>query len=118
MVSDSRGIPRYQGVGERLVAALDEASGGRIEARATVLGHLQRGGPPTALDALTATMFGTHAVDLVARERFNRMVALRGNVVEDVPLDEVVARGSRLVDPGDQLVQVAQDMGVYLGEVK
>lgn len=116
-VADCQGRTRFQGVGELVVSALEATTNGRIEARATVLGHVQRGGPPTALDTLTATMFGTHAVDLVARERFERMVCLRGVDVEDVPIQEVVALGSRLVDPHGQLVRVARGMGVYVGEV-
>jgi ATP-dependent phosphofructokinase / diphosphate-dependent phosphofructokinase len=115
MVMDCFGRARYQGVGERVARALESASQGRIEARATVLGHIQRGGPPTALDTLTATMFGTHAVDLVAEGRFDRMVALRGTAVEDVALQEVVACGSRLVDPDSQLVRMARAMGVHVG---
>ncbi len=115
-VRDSAGRARYQGVGEHVVTALEAASQGRIEARATVLGHLQRGGPPTALDTLTATMFGVHAVDLVAEGRFDRMVSLRGTEVEDVSLPEVVAQGCRLVDPECQLMRVARSMGVYVGE--
>ena len=96
--------------------ALEEASGGRIEARATVLGHLQRGGPPTPRDVILATKFGKRAVDLVAQGGFGRMVALHGAVVEDVPLDDVVAAGSRLVDPTSQTLEVARAMGIYVGE--
>ncbi len=116
-VVDCQGRDRFQGVGELVVSALESQTGGQVEARATVLGHVQRGGPPTALDTLTATMFGMHAVDLVAKQRFDRMVCLHGVDVEDVPLEEVVASGARLVDPHGQLVQVAQGMGIYVGEV-
>jgi ATP-dependent phosphofructokinase / diphosphate-dependent phosphofructokinase len=116
-VTDSLGRSRYQGVGELVARSLETASDCRIEARATVLGHLQRGGPPTALDTLTATMFGTYAVDLVAQGSFDRMVALRGTTVEDVPLGEVVGQGPRPVDPDSQLVRMARAMGVHLGEV-
>lgn len=61
-------------------------------------------------------MFGVHAVDLVAEGCFDRMVTLRGTNVEDVSLVEVVAQGSRLVDPECQLMRVARSMGVYVGE--
>jgi len=58
------------------------------EIRVTVLGHVQRGGSPTPFDRVTATRRGVHAVDLVARGEFNRMVCLRGMHIESVPLEK------------------------------
>jgi len=114
--TDKLGQTRLGGVGNVIADALEEASGGRIEARATVLGHLQRGGPPTPPDVILATKFGKRAVDLVAEGRFGRMVALHGGCVEDVPLDDVVAAGSRAVDPKSQTLEVARGMGIYVGD--
>jgi ATP-dependent phosphofructokinase / diphosphate-dependent phosphofructokinase len=57
----------------------------------TVLGHVQRGGTPTARDRVLATRFGLAAADLVQEGRFGRMVALRGNEIVDIPLAEAVA---------------------------
>ena len=106
-----------RGPGETLAHALTVAGGGRIEVRTTVLGHLQRGGSPTPSDVLLATSFGVRAVDLVARGAFGRMVASRGvDTVVDVPVADVVAAGSRPVDPDGALVQVARSMGVYVGQ--
>ena len=58
------------------------------EIRVTVLGHVRRGGSPTPFDRVTATRRGVHAVDLVARGEFNRMVCLRGMHIESVPLEK------------------------------
>jgi phosphofructokinase-like protein len=69
----------------------------RVETRVTVLGHIQRGGSPTAFDRILATRFGIRAVDLAREERFGQMVALRGTQVETVPLEEATA-GPKFVD--------------------
>ena len=66
-----------------------------FETRVTVLGHLQRGGTPTAFDRVLATRFGVAAVDLAAAGRFGEMAALRGTDVIGVPLAEACARGAR-----------------------
>ncbi len=76
------------GVGERLAKLIGEKTG--YETRATTLGHIQRGGSPTAFDRVLATRFGVHAVDLVHQNKFGRMVALRGNEVIDVPVEDAV----------------------------
>jgi 6-phosphofructokinase 1 len=83
-------------VGERLAGMIADATG--LEARAVVLGHVQRGGTPNAQDRILATRFGSRAADLVAEGGFGRMVALRGDEVADVPLAEAVA-DLKLVPP-------------------
>ena len=89
---------------------------GRLDAemRATVLGHLQRGGSPDAYDRILATRFGVGAADLVAEGRWGEMVRIRNDRIEGVPLAEAIA-GQRLVDPGGELVRVARATGVELG---
>jgi ATP-dependent phosphofructokinase / diphosphate-dependent phosphofructokinase len=77
-----------RGVGERLAAALGERTG--FETRVTVLGHVQRGGTPTARDRVLATRFGTRAAEMVAEGVFGRMAALHGDTIDDVPLAEAV----------------------------
>ena len=76
---------------QRLIAALpfDELEA-EVEARHVVLGHVQRGGTPTARDRVLATRFGTRAADMVAEGLFGRMAALHGDKVTDVPLQEAV----------------------------
>jgi phosphofructokinase-like protein len=81
---DERGFPRFGGIAQILAPRLEEATGD--ETRVTVLGHVQRGGSPNAEDRILATRFGAAAVDLVGLEAWGRMVAVRGNVVTDVPL--------------------------------
>jgi 6-phosphofructokinase 1 len=76
------------GVGERLATYIANATG--KEARAVVLGHLQRGGTPTAYDRALATRFGIHAARMVEQGAFGRMAALRGAEITDIPIDEAV----------------------------
>ena len=95
------GRRHYGGAGDAISQALEAATGGQVEARAIVLGHIQRGGEPSPRDTILATAFGIHAVNLVAEEHHDSMVAMRGTAVEAVELGEVVAAGAALVGPGD-----------------
>ena len=71
-----------------------------FETRVTILGHVQRGGTPTAFDRVLATRFGVAAIDAVHDGAFGSMVALRGGEIVRVPLIERCARGRTLVDAG------------------
>jgi ATP-dependent phosphofructokinase / diphosphate-dependent phosphofructokinase len=104
---------RLGGAGERLARELETQDLGH-EIRVTVLGHLQRGGTPTAADRLLATRFGVHAAELCAERRFGRMVALRGGHVRSIPIAEVVDRTAR-VDPAGELVRCARALGIERG---
>jgi len=75
-------------VGDRLARHIAQATG--KEARAVVLGHLQRGGTPCAFDRALATRFGIHAARMVEQGAFGRMAALRGAEITDIPIDEAV----------------------------
>ena len=88
-----------------------------LEIRVTVLGHIQRGGTPISFDRILATQFGKHAIDLVARGDFGRMVALQNNQMISVPISEAVAR-PKLVDPAGDLVETARRMGISFGDRK
>jgi 6-phosphofructokinase 1 len=83
---DSFGHVRLGGIGDRVAAEIEQRTG--AEARAVVLGHVQRGGTPTAFDRWLATRFGLHAIDAVAERDFGQMVALRGTAIVRVPLIE------------------------------
>jgi ATP-dependent phosphofructokinase / diphosphate-dependent phosphofructokinase len=83
---DAFGHVRLGGIGDRLAGEIEQRTG--AEARAVVLGHVQRGGTPTAFDRWLATRFGLHAVDAVAEQEFGTMVALRGTDIVRVPLIE------------------------------
>ncbi len=101
------------GVGEWLARRLSQATG--AEARATVLGHVQRGAMPTAEDRLLAAALGVRAVDLLAEGKADRMVAWWNRQVIDVPLAKVVGR-SRTVDRDGTLVRTARALGICLGD--
>jgi ATP-dependent phosphofructokinase / diphosphate-dependent phosphofructokinase len=83
---DEFGHVRLGGIGQRLAEEIERRVG--KEARATVLGHIQRGGTPTAYDRVLATRFGLHAIDAVHEGAFGTMVALRGTEIVRVPLEE------------------------------
>ncbi len=85
---DAFGHPRLGGIGEWLADQIEQRTG--KEARTTVLGHIQRGGTPTAFDRVLATRFGLHAVDAVADGDWGQMVALRGTDIVRVPLKDAV----------------------------
>jgi 6-phosphofructokinase 1 len=106
-------MPKLFGAAARLAAAITPHL--MLEVRVTVLGHLQRGGSPTAFDRILGTRFGTAAVDAIVAGQFGHMVALRTPDVVVVPLEEAIAN-ERLVDPSGQLVQAARDVGMCLGE--
>jgi 6-phosphofructokinase 1 len=84
------------------------------EIRSIVLGHLQRGGPPTAFDRTLATQLGTHAVRLLVEGQSSRVVGLRGTQVHSGPLVDV-AEGARTVPTDHSLLQAAVEMGIYVG---
>ncbi|KIF70268.1 6-phosphofructokinase [Streptomyces sp. AcH 505] len=86
---DSFGHVRLSGIGEWLAKEIERRTGN--EARTTVLGHVQRGGTPSAFDRWLATRFGLHAIEAVRDGDFGKMVALRGTDVVRVPIAEAVA---------------------------
>jgi phosphofructokinase-like protein len=83
---DAFGHVRLGGIGDRLASEIEQRTG--KEARAVVLGHVQRGGSPTAFDRWLATRFGLHAITAVHERDFGTMVALRGTEIARVPLSE------------------------------
>ena len=87
---DEFGHIRLGGIGYYLGKEIEKCMG--IETRVVVLGHLQRGGTPTAFDRILATRFGVAAIDLVHDQKFDRMVAIKGNRIVSVPLSEVVGK--------------------------
>jgi 6-phosphofructokinase 1 len=87
---DEFGHVRLGGIGHYLGKEIEKRLG--VETRVTVLGHVQRGGTPTAYDRVLATRFGVAAVDLVKNEYYGKMVALRGDKIVAVDLEEAVAK--------------------------
>src|SRR5215469_2728779 len=93
---DSFGHARLGGIGQQLATEIEKRTG--KEARCTVLGHIQRGGTPTAFDRVLASRFGIHAIDAVHDGAFGVMVALRGTQIVRVPLAEAT-RELKVVPP-------------------
>ncbi|WP_031523813.1 6-phosphofructokinase [Streptomyces sp. NRRL F-5123] len=104
---DSFGHVRLSGIGEWLAAQIEKRTG--KEARTTVLGHVQRGGTPSAFDRWLATRFGLHAVDAVRDGDFGKMVALRATDIVRVPIGDATAR-IKTVEPA-----LYAEAGVFFG---
>jgi 6-phosphofructokinase 1 len=92
---DEFGHARLGGIGEVLAHEIEKRTG--FESRSVVLGHIQRGGSPSAFDRVLATRYGLGAIDMVHRGEFGRMAALRGNKIISIPLAEAIA-SNRKVD--------------------
>ncbi|MEB3178380.1 MAG: ATP-dependent 6-phosphofructokinase [Nostocaceae cyanobacterium] len=104
------------GMGKYIADGMARCNNYNIDARVSVLGHIQRGGIPSAGDRLIATVFGKAAVDLVAGGETGKMVAWQQGQVVGVPLEEVISRSPLLVDPNSYLVATAEAMGIYVGK--
>jgi 6-phosphofructokinase 1 len=85
------------------------------ETRATILGHVQRGGTPVAYDRVLATRFGFHAVRLLAEEKWNHVAVMQGGKVTDVPIESVANR-QRKVPSDDPLIAMARAVGTCMGD--
>ncbi len=110
--ADAVYVARLGGVGHEVGALVEQMTG--KETRVTVLGHVQRGGSPSAFDRWLATRFGAAAARLAADGGWGRMVGLRGQVVGNVPIAEAIAVPKR-VNPQGEPVQAARGMGVVFG---
>jgi len=100
---DDFGHVRLGGIGERLAQEIEKRTD--YETRVSVLGHIQRGGSPTAFDRVLGTRFGVKALELVKNKKFGRMVALSGNKIIDVGLEDAV-KALKTVDP--ELYEIAR----------
>ena len=94
---DQFGHPRLGGIANVLAPEIEQRTG--FETRVTILGHVQRGGTPTAFDRVLATRFGVAAIDAVHDSAFGEMVALRADAIVRVPLEEAL-KELKTVDPG------------------
>lgn len=112
MVGDSPDPVRLGGVGRAIATEIEKRTG--IEARVTVLGHLQRGGEPTVFDRILATRFGEEAVRLAKAGRFGRMVGIKGSEIISVPLAKAVSKLKR-VPKNSPLIRTARAVGTCFG---
>jgi ATP-dependent phosphofructokinase / diphosphate-dependent phosphofructokinase len=100
---DEFGHVRLGGIGAYLAREIEARTG--IESRATVLGHIQRGGSPTARDRVLGTRYGVFAADLVRDGKWGQMAALHGDAIVGISLEEAT-KELKLIDP--RLFEVAE----------
>lgn len=110
---NSGGEVRLGGIGEQVAAKLQKLTG--KETRSCTLGHLQRGGAPTALDRIIGMRFGVMAVKLAEEGAFGRMVSYQSYHVDSVSIEEAVHQ-LRLVEPESELVIAAKAVGICFGD--
>lgn len=107
------GQKRLGGIGDYLGEKIAQVTGS--ETRVTVLGHTQRGAPPTYTDRMIASAFGVKAVDLISEGKFGRMVAWQNRKVVDVAIKDAIATYQD-VDIDGTLVHTARALGISLGD--
>jgi 6-phosphofructokinase 1 len=111
--TDGSGRKLLGGIGQQLAADIEDATG--LDTRVTTLGHLQRGGSPSAFDRVLATQFGHTALELVMRGDFGKMVALKGHNIESVTLD-CATRTIKSVPIDHPLIAAARSVGTIFGD--
>jgi ATP-dependent phosphofructokinase / diphosphate-dependent phosphofructokinase len=104
---------RLGGIGQQVAAEIQQRTG--KETRCVVLGHLQRGGSPTNFDRALCTAFGAKAVELIAEQKFGRMVTYTGHSIDSVPIAEATGR-LRTVPLDGGFVSSARALGISLGD--
>ena len=104
---------QFRGSTMQMAQDLEKITG--LESRVTILGHLQRGGTPSAADRLLATRLGTSAIDYIKNEQFGIMVAAKGDQTEAVPLGEVAGK-INYVPPDHPWVISARNVGTSFGD--
>ncbi|HNT65708.1 MAG TPA: ATP-dependent 6-phosphofructokinase [bacterium] len=112
VIKDSPDQIRLGGIAIKLGNDIEDQTG--LETRATVLGHLQRGGSPTPFDRILATRYGVAAAELVGKRQYNEMVALRGNEIVSVPIRDVGGK-TRTVPLDSPLIHTAEAVGTSMG---
>jgi len=111
-VANSPDQIRLGGVSNQLAAQIEGIT--TLETRVTILGHLLRGGTPTAFDRILASRFGSEAVHLAYRGEFGNMVALKGNEIGQVPIKDVAGK-VRKITPESSLLKTALSLDTSLG---
>jgi ATP-dependent phosphofructokinase / diphosphate-dependent phosphofructokinase len=113
VIEDSPDPIRLGGIGQKVANDLEKLV--ELETRATILGHLQRGGSPSSYDRILSTRYGKAAVDLIMEDKFGSMVSLRDGKMSYAPLEEVVGR-QKSVEPEGEYVSVARSIGISFGD--
>jgi ATP-dependent phosphofructokinase / diphosphate-dependent phosphofructokinase len=109
----SKGEDRLGGIGDRVAAAIEKLTG--KETRSCTLGHLQRGGAPTALDRILGLRFGVKAVELIREGQFGKMVSYQQYHVGAVPIEDAVMK-LRTVSADSEIVDAARRVGTCFGD--
>ena len=104
---------RHSTVSYEIADRLEKLTG--KEARVTVPGHYQRGGPPCPYDRVLATQFGVAAADLIINKQYGRMVAVQGGQIVSIPLEDA-ASTTKFLPVDHPMIQVARKMGISLGD--
>lgn len=104
---------RLGGIGNKIAEELEQLVG--LESRATILGHIQRGGSPTSHDRILSTRYGAAAVELLMQGKHGVMVTLEGDKMGYASLEDVIGQ-NKAVDPNGELVQVAKGIGITFGD--
>ncbi|GHV48984.1 ATP-dependent 6-phosphofructokinase [Bacteroidia bacterium] len=112
VVAEGIGTPSKKSPTDYIAKMIQEMTG--LETRETVLGYIQRGGHPSPFDRNLATRLGGHATELIANRCFGRMVCIKGNEVDSIPLQEVAGR-LKLVTPSHDLIIQGERMGIFFG---
>jgi 6-phosphofructokinase len=112
-VADSHDPIRLGGIGDRLANEISLKT--NLEVRVTVLGHIQRGGTPSAFDRILATRLGVAAVEVLSSGEFGRMVCLRSTCIESVELADAVKQLKTVPSDG-AVVKAAQSIGISFGQ--
>ena len=111
---DEFGHARLGGIGSVLAQEIEKRTG--FESRSVVLGHIQRGGSPSAFDRVLATRYGLGAIDMVHRGEFGQMAALRGNKIISIPLAEAIASNRKvdkeILDAATGILDKIEEKGV------
>lgn len=103
----------YASTAYRIGAAIEEKTG--QEVRVTVPGHVQRGGQPVAYDRVLATRLGARAAELILNHEYGYMVGVKDNKIVKISLCDVAGK-TKMVDPGNELITQARQLGICLGE--
>ncbi|MCX7000022.1 MAG: ATP-dependent 6-phosphofructokinase [Candidatus Sumerlaeota bacterium] len=109
---EEKGRIKFGGIGAYISHLIEDATG--LETRPVVLGHLQRGGPPTAFDRILATNLAVKAIDLVMEGKFGQMSAIKGNRITSVPLARAVRR-LKVVPKNHYIIRSATAVGTSFG---
>lgn len=112
-IKESGDPVRLGGIGHVISELIEDVTG--FESRATVLGHLQRGGSPSPYDRILATRYGVYAAKLALAGKFGKMVSLKNNKITSIPLNKI-PKEPRLVPRDHQLIKAAKALGISFGD--